>query len=114
VLVQGVREAVGVGSCFDDGAVESEPLDDRCAEPWVGEALTAAGSSCQGPPPVREAWTLSTPALAAASLSSAQASASSSRVSGDSGSRGSGAAGDEGFTAVELRLKDFLDPWQPA
>ena len=36
-------EAVGVSSCFDDGAVESEAINDRGAKPRGGECLRPAG-----------------------------------------------------------------------
>ena len=42
-MCAGLGEAVGVGAGLDDGAVEGEPVDDRGAEPGVGEGLGPAG-----------------------------------------------------------------------
>jgi hypothetical protein len=38
-LLEGVREAVGVGSGFDDGSFEGQPVN----EPWVGEGFGPTG-----------------------------------------------------------------------
>lgn len=35
----GVRQPIGVGACLDDVAAEGEPVDDRGAEPRIGERL---------------------------------------------------------------------------
>jgi hypothetical protein len=38
-----VGESVGLGSGLDDGAAEGEPVNDRGAEPGVGEGFRPAG-----------------------------------------------------------------------
>ena len=43
-----MSQAVGVGASFDDGAVEGEPVDDRGAEPRVGEGFGPAGEGLVG------------------------------------------------------------------
>src|SRR5947209_8495894 len=44
----GAGEAVRVGSGLDDGAVEGEAVDDRGAEPGVGERLGPAAERLVG------------------------------------------------------------------
>jgi hypothetical protein len=41
-LMAGLGEPVGVGAGLDDVAAEGEPVDDRGAEPWIGERLGRA------------------------------------------------------------------------
>jgi hypothetical protein len=40
--IAGLSEAIGVGAGFDDGAAEGEPIDDRGAQPGVGEGSRAS------------------------------------------------------------------------
>jgi hypothetical protein len=42
--LSGVGQAVGVGAGLDDVAAKGEPVDDRGAEPRVGERLGPAGN----------------------------------------------------------------------
>jgi hypothetical protein len=43
LLVFGVGKPVGVGSGFDDGSLEREPVNDRRAEAGVREGFGSAG-----------------------------------------------------------------------